>query len=661
MHDDSNSSLRNIVKNHGKSVTSLLLEIRGNQLRQRKCLKFIRKLECLRIDENSSEEPRLIRDKINAFQKQDYVALSYTWDNSDQENPENGKYQVQDRDNLQFSPSPVRDCVFDRMFSFMRAKGLCMLWIDRHCVEQRTCNRKGVCRHKRCNEKKRAIETMDLVYSLSKHPVALLGKPIEWEHELDLLFKILGRELVKELKHTSHDEILQALSLLSRITKDRWWTRAWTFQEDYRGRPEMTLLIRHPQFLEAKKQAYGSFSNVQNELCINSAEFCKVCTELCLEVQKTPQQDDVSHHTKDILGVAGNYIRLLDKSMPMTPKVIADIERRGLGDAWDKLAIIANCCQYAIRMNHMQMTKSKSLSVSILAMCLLNGEILRNETRENPVSMLDKTLSQFLEEQAFKGFCAPESERSLTFNKGCRFVDVKFTRKGIKTKGHLWKLGRIIDPVRFRLPLPEAKNKSCPVTQDEQRHLTHLAAELRRLHEATLAMHIERFLNYDPTRQEDNLKNKTFSRRYMRLMAEELVTAIKKGKLLRLGRMWNFKKKTNPCSAIFIWDADGTEETNIQGNSYQSNINNKRGRKPEWKFAFTASRPLERGLQQHGTNDLDHHVSLEVKWPSSRDQSPNELPQLLIKRWIVGLCFFYDFPRTDVIFPWPSSFNTIFH
>ncbi|EXM15383.1 hypothetical protein FOTG_16261 [Fusarium oxysporum f. sp. vasinfectum 25433] len=100
MHDDSNSSLRNIVKNKGKSVASLLLEIRGNQLRQRKCLKFIRNLECLRIDENSSEEPRLIRDKINAFRTQDYVALSYTWDISDQENPENGKYQVPDRDNL---------------------------------------------------------------------------------------------------------------------------------------------------------------------------------------------------------------------------------------------------------------------------------------------------------------------------------------------------------------------------------------------------------------------------------------------------------------------------------------------------------------------------------------------------------------------------------
>ncbi|RKL10765.1 hypothetical protein BFJ70_g16488 [Fusarium oxysporum] len=245
--DDSNLPLSNIVKYHGKSIATLLVEIGGNKLLQEKCLKFIRELECLSIDENSSEGTRLIRQKINAFEKQDYVALSYTWDNSDHENPENGKYKVQTRDrHPRFLSSPVRNCVFDRVFLFMRAKGLHRLWIDRHCVKQRTCNTKGICPHNRCKEKQRAIETMDLVYSLSKHPVALLGRPIEWEHELDLLYRILTGKLVKELKKTKHDEVLQALSLLSRITKGRWWTRAWTFQEDYRGRPDMTLLIRHP-------------------------------------------------------------------------------------------------------------------------------------------------------------------------------------------------------------------------------------------------------------------------------------------------------------------------------------------------------------------------------------------------------------------------------
>ncbi|SCO54271.1 uncharacterized protein FFNC_15429 [Fusarium fujikuroi] len=102
-----------------------------------------------------------------------------------------------------------------------------------HFVKQRTCKTKSICIHKRCKEKQRAIETMHLTYSLSEHPVALLGGPIEWEYELDLLYRILTGKLVKELKQINGDEVLQALSLLSRITKERWWTRAWKFQEDY--------------------------------------------------------------------------------------------------------------------------------------------------------------------------------------------------------------------------------------------------------------------------------------------------------------------------------------------------------------------------------------------------------------------------------------------
>ena len=106
----------------------------------------------------------------------------------------------------------------------------------------------------------------------------------------------------------------------------------------------MTLLIRYPDFLEAKKREYEIFSDVLNELCIQSIRFSEKLTEFCRAVQdKTLQWEDVLHYTKYILGAAGNYKILLESSMPMTPKVITDIQRRGLGDAWDKLAIIANC------------------------------------------------------------------------------------------------------------------------------------------------------------------------------------------------------------------------------------------------------------------------------------------------------------------------------
>ncbi|KAK2926802.1 hypothetical protein FoTM2_013672 [Fusarium oxysporum f. sp. vasinfectum] len=171
MNDDSNFSLRNIVTNHGKSIASLLLNIGENKQLQRKYLSFIQELECLRL-ENSSDGPILIRREINAFEEQDYVALSYTWGNSEQESPVKGKYKFQTRGyKPQLFPSPVRDSVFDRVFSFMRAKGLSMLWIDRHCVKQKTCKTNVICAHERCEDKKRAIETMDLLQAIWEHKV----------------------------------------------------------------------------------------------------------------------------------------------------------------------------------------------------------------------------------------------------------------------------------------------------------------------------------------------------------------------------------------------------------------------------------------------------------------------------------------------------------
>jgi hypothetical protein len=468
---------------------------------------------------------------------------------------------------------------------------------------------------------------------------------------MDLLFKLLNGRFAKGFDRTSHEEILRVLRLLTRITKDRWWTRAWTFQERYRGKEKMTLLIRHSEFLEGKKQAYRIFSNVPNELCINSVKFCTTSTNFCCAVQdRTPQRDDVSHHTESILRALGQYNVLLDKSMAMTPRIVADIQARGLKDAWDKLAIIANCCQYKVRMDPKEMQTPKSLSITILAMCLLNGEVLRNGFQDGPFSVLEKTISQYLKDQIFEGFRAPQSQLDLTFNKKCRFVDVEFRPAGIETKGHLWRLGRIIDTARFRLPLPETKTSSSSFSQDDERRLTQLAAELRHLGETSLAAQIARFLNHDPDRQRES-----FPMEYMRLMAHEVATAILEGKMLRLGRIWNTRGEEVPSSAIFVWDLGDTEDINRKGKSQRFNRNVRRSRKPKDAYAFTASRPLERGSQERGTNDLNHHLSLEVECITSREKAGCPVPRLYIKRWAAGLCFFYNSATSPVIFPWPST------
>lgn len=425
----------------------------------------------------------------------------------------------------------------------------------------------------------------------------------------------------------------------------------------------MSLLIRHPQFLEAKKQAYGIFSDIPSELCIKSVDFCEVSTRFCLAVQaQMPQRDDISHHTKRIIQVIGKYTILLDPSMSMTPRIVADIEARGLRDSWDKLAIIANCCQYAVRMNHKEMQAPKSLSISILAMCLLNGDVLLNEPRGDPSSILEKTMSQYLEDQAFEGFYAPWGKHNLTFNKGCRFVDVRFGPAGIETKGHLWKIGRIVDTSRFRLPLPEIEESSCslPLSRKGQQRLAQLAAELKLLGETSLAAQIDRFLNHDPSSQGERSKSEPFSRQYMCLMAEEIATAIGKGKLLRLGRIWNSLRQKVPASAIFVWSVSGAaQDRNVKSGLHGSNNITKRGRGAKKEYAFTASRPLKHDSQRQGTNDLDHHLSLEVEWSPSSGQGHCPIPRLHVKRWAAGLCFFYGHVRSDVIFPWPSAFQTV--
>ena len=59
---------------------------------------------------------------------------------------------------------------------------------------------------------------MDLVCRLSKHPVALLGRPIESRNEMNLLFKILVGKLIQKDQKTAQ---LQ----LSEITNYKVCTR----------------------------------------------------------------------------------------------------------------------------------------------------------------------------------------------------------------------------------------------------------------------------------------------------------------------------------------------------------------------------------------------------------------------------------------------------
>ncbi|PNP59742.1 hypothetical protein THARTR1_00621 [Trichoderma harzianum] len=644
--DDKDLSLHELSLDYGASIISQLVNIGNerNQQRHVKFLPFVSHLQCLR-----PEGTQLLRTSINAFNESQYVALSYTWNPSEYEDPCNGRYRVEGWDDIHLKPSAVRNCVLDRVLGYMRYAKVKLLWIDADCIRQDTCGVAACTSHHRCIQKRDALQAMDLVYQLSKHPVALLARPLQMKSELDLLKHILsgnlveGNDNIRLSRATTIHKAKKALRLLREITRDIWWGRAWTFQENYRGGQRMQLLIRHDQSLEQQKRHHRIFGKIRGELCVQSVTFSREATRLCMALRSRIElpPDDICR-INDVLRAAGRYTEMLLKSSAMTPTIVADIEARGLLKPWDRLAILANCCQYPIRLDYEALNKQRrSLSLSTLAMCLLNGEILdNNDCNQELVASL--TTSKFLAKKLFKAFSAPEDDtRELTFNKGCRLTDVKLTTDGILTKGHLWKLSRVIDTSKFKKKLPWINNPRGRLTLNKRKRLLQLVFRLNNLGHRPLANRIDEYLADDAksNAQKDFI---SFTEMYLHHMAAELAAAIRARRKLRLGSIWDPTGRLAPYCAVFVWSDKDEDE----GEAH-----------PPPAFVFTSAWSCDPGSKTHKANDIDRHVSLEVSLEKSPDGA--SVPHLRVHRWLLGMCFFDGYPRTKVVFPWPRELQSV--
>jgi hypothetical protein len=63
----------------------------------------------------------------------------------------------------------------------------------------------------------------------------------------------------------------------------------------------------------------------------------------------------------------------------MLPRILADVQWRNLDRRFDRLLIVANSCNYAIRFVSQKMSEGNHcLDLCLLTMSLLNGELLRD-------------------------------------------------------------------------------------------------------------------------------------------------------------------------------------------------------------------------------------------------------------------------------------------
>jgi hypothetical protein len=533
MKADTSQSLETIRNETRVPIASALLDIQKRRDFNIKSRNWVSHLKCLDL---SRSQPRdddrkfLWRGCVNALENGNYIAVSYVWDPPEDPQPSHGKYLVKARGKL--ISSKVRDQVLDRVIKYTtycrnrygnedpRIEGF---WIDQDCINQENPA-----------EKELAMQSMEYVYSQSKFPVGLLSVCIKSVDDLEALIDLLE----------GTERRLRTFHLLKHLTSDSWWQRAWTFQEDYHASTRMVLLIRHDLPLEKqKREVYRLFGGLQGEICIESVKFREKVTEFCRGYQPKCQQDEADR--QEILRRAGKYtiqLQETDKNggsiirRAMSPIIFSDVGSRGITKESDRLAIIANCCRYSVRLNATKLhAKNCSLSLAMLCLFLLNGEICMGTEQGDP-NPLRSTIFQFLSEQSLRTFQPHSVREKLTFIKSCRFPNVRFSEQGIDVAGHLWMLCKIVEnPVRTRPPINGPGYMLNRYQRKRLRQLAHYfeSGDCGKRYQS-IADELNRYLNEDIDRKSYPV---TFSKKYKDLMAKEVVGVTRTPRELRLARL----------------------------------------------------------------------------------------------------------------------------
>ncbi|CAN9441082.1 unnamed protein product [Alternaria alternata] len=168
---------------------------------------------------------------------QEYVSVSYTWAHSQEIDASMPipDYRIKDEATPD-APSRSINCpimVFHRAWCFARARKIPYIWIDQECIYQENTE-----------DKQRHLQIMDRIYKKSKWTVAILSTeiPDAMLSALALCLQPDDEELLPMPQFQNwpdsvdiwplYDDFKENhIEILSSVLSDRWFTRAWTFQE----------------------------------------------------------------------------------------------------------------------------------------------------------------------------------------------------------------------------------------------------------------------------------------------------------------------------------------------------------------------------------------------------------------------------------------------
>ncbi|KAI4617750.1 hypothetical protein J4E83_006082 [Alternaria metachromatica] len=536
-----------------------------------------------------------------------YIAVSWRWAVLKHE-PETPvfDYRIR-RPGAKPHKSDFPDGYMDRVIQFAQSVNVSKVWIDKECIYQRAGDER-----KWPKDKELGVQIMDVVYGDSKVSVGLLTVKLTRQHEVDLLSELLQGRIFVDPRNRENPKlrpevnVLAVQRLIQRILSDPRWDRGWIFQEDHLASNRMTLLI--PCGASIRKDRGYDFGDILGDLKIklkdlrqNATMFCLARPEerrpntdilkklkqynICNKSYKPLQEDHLlrsgSNGVRGNTGDDKNHRRgsnyEISAYRTTTNCVLDDICSRSLENEEDRIAILANALRFTKRIDigkgsPINKPDKYSLSVALLALILVNGEILKSTTWEPSdrarlpceTNLMQHTLQSYLAACQHE-FSVPNLRFQQTFVDHCRLKSPTITSRGLQTEGWLFELfpreRSRIRAEQLSLRLTDSDREALsdlgrgPVLRgtklDEDAH-TALDALIQKLEAlwpgSKLASYMRRQLFFYEHLSRSDLPQSTL---YVLDMMFALYQALRNDQELRLGRLASAPSNTEP-TAIFI-------------------------------------------------------------------------------------------------------------
>ena len=292
----------------------------------------------------------------------------------------------------------VRRDIMDRALRYAANKGLSFIWIDQECIEQDDPV-----------EKELAIQSMHLVFRCSEYPLGLLTAKLVRQDHIDALnFAIrysCGDTTLRDADVKSggflgtpgrerpvHSFIRSFAEVLKILARDRWLTRGWIMQEMVLAGEKMVFSV--PCDPSLTKPDWGG--NVEGELHFTLDQLVPIVDDVLSRDETTRKFDDFISTMDKRLDVGEVFYATYRKLRHITLGTNADgdnsmnghyhvcnpleavlyLEGRSNSRHGDRLAIVADLCDYAVRLNSTKLDElGFGYSTCLLAMMLLNGDI----------------------------------------------------------------------------------------------------------------------------------------------------------------------------------------------------------------------------------------------------------------------------------------------